>query len=978
MKKTIYLLTAAALMATDAAAQTQTQTPSQEQKPRTSTLQPFSVKDPLAMGRELYHAGQWEAAEYEFDKASHPVSGGGAEEISNLIEAETFATICATRLERPDADKRLRALLERYPASPYTTMVRFMLGVLHYNAGDYAEAMKVFETIQARRLAQPDRDELYFKRGHSYFEEKHFEKARAEFSQVSRIGTFAPHADYYTAYLDYAEGHYTSAKQRFAGIAEHPSYVTLIPYYLVQIAFIEGDYTYVTENIEPLIEQTAMPRRAELAGMAAQSWFRLGDYDKALENVAKYREMGGVVTRMEHYMEGYSLYRAGRYAAAEEHLTAATGADDAISQSSSYHLADIYLHQGDKQRALQSFSIAAASGADKAIAEDAMFNYGKLLFETGGGRFNEAINIINRYITDHPGDAQRTREAREYLVAAYYNASNYEAALLAIMQQPNPDNNVKAALQKIAYYRALEYFNDRNLPEAMRLLGIAAKNRLNARFTALTEFWQGEILFRQGDYTTAIPRYDEYLKLSPTTENQNRLARYNLGYSYFNLGQWAQSRRWFDDCLDRYTAADSFRADALNRLGDISHAEKDYWKAIESYDAAAKVNTPEKYYSAYQRAMMLGLVDRSDRKIESLQTIISSGAGDWVEPAAYELGRYYISLDKYSEGARALVSFIDQYPESQYYLAALSNLGLAYHNLNNETQSLKYYKMIVEKAPYSREAQDALTFIRGIYVDNNDVTGYFDYARASGAPTTVDEAQKDSLNFVTAERIYLSGDRERAIKALEEYTGGDVRGQYLPTAMTYLAGLYYNTGRWEDAANTYRRSVGMATDPASKTRALDGYVSSVIASKNPDRIKAMAEEIAAQPATSPKSRTDAVFAKAGVLRAEGRRLEAVDIYRTLAKEPRTEQGAESSYRVIEYLYETGDYRRAEEAVFAFSQAGTQHNYWLGEAFLTLGDIYVREGDTFQARATFQSIVDGYSPADDGIIAEAKERIASLK
>ena len=36
------------------------------------------------------------------------------------------------------------------------------------------------------------------------------------------------------------------------------------------------------------------------------------------------------------------------------------------------------------------------------------------------------------------------------------------------------------------------------------------------------------------------------------------------------------------------------------------------------------------------------------------------------------------------------------------------------------------------------------------------------------------------------------------------------------------------------------------------------------------------------------------------------------------------------------------------------------------------------GDAFQARATYQSVVDGYSPADDGIVAEAKEKIAKME
>ena len=46
--------------------------------------------------------------------------------------------------------------------------------------------------------------------------------------------------------------------------------------------------------------------------------------------------------------------------------------------------------------------------------------------------------------------------------------------------------------------------------------------------------------------------------------------------------------------------------------------------------------------------------------------------------------------------------------------------------------------------------------------------------------------------------------------------------------------------------------------------------------------------------------------------------------------------------------------------------------------MTLGDIYRDTGDDFQARATYQSVVDGYTPANDGIVDEARERIANLK
>lgn len=76
---------------------------------------------------------------------------------------------------------------------------------------------------------------------------------------------------------------------------------------------------------------------------------------------------------------------------------------------------------------------------------------------------------------------------------------------------------------------------------------------------------------------------------------------------------------------------------------------------------------------------------------------------------------------------------------------------------------------------------------------------------------------------------------------------------------------------------------------------------------------------------------------------------------------KTSEGAESAYRVIESAFRAGDTARAEKLVLDFSDKGTPHAFWLAKSFLVLGDIYVQKGDMFQARATYQSIVDGYTP-----------------
>lgn len=990
MRKTLFMI-AASVFASIAAAQ-------------------VADKDHYTTAKQLYDAGRWSAAQYELSAAA---AGLSADELPRRIEIETLYAFCASKLEQPDAGGLLAGLLAAYPDSPYSNEVRFRAGAFEYGAGRYAQALELLQGVDPKRLDPADADEYRFKTGHSFFILDDYDNALKYLSRVERHSPYGPHADYYMAYMDYRRGNYAAAKQTFFDLSSNQAYAKIVPYYLLQIEFMEGNYRYVTEQGEQLAAQAAMPRKAELTRMLAEAWFHLKGYEKTLDYMKRYRELGGTMGREEFYLEGFSLYSEGRWAEAIESLSKAAGADDRLSQNASYHLADAYLRTGDKQRAMQSFSIASSQGYDEAIAEDALFNYGKLQYELGGGRFNEAVNVLNRYLNLYP-NSPRVHQVREYLISAYYNSQNYEAAYNAIMQYPDPDNNIKAALQKITYFRGLEFWNEGNAAEAMKLLNVSSNYRFNTKYTALAAFWLGEILYSQRGYIDAIPRYEEYLRLSPTSEPENVMARYNLGYANFNLQQWDRSLSWFDDFLDRYAGADSYRADALNREGDIHHARREYWKAIESYDKAAAVGTEEKYYSAYQRALMLGLVDRPDRKIENLQEIIRKGEGHYVEDASYELGRTYIARDRYADGANTLVQFITKYPKSEYYLPALSNLGLAYLNMGDRTQSMKYYKMIVDHAPRSREAQDALAGIRGLYIDSNDVDSYFAYAEKSGVRTDTGEAHRDSLSFIAAEKIYLSGDSRAAVPALEGYIRGHADGYHLPDALYFLAdaqsangdnaaaiaslrqlsGLKFNdyTQRglqrladiafrekhYSEAAEAYRSLSRSTTDPDTVARALEGYVASVIAHADDNMIMAMADEVSTLGGVPEKSVRQARFAKANIFRREGRTSEAVQIYKQLAGDVKTPEGAESAYRVIESLYNDGYYKEAEDAVFALSEQNPPHSYWLGEAFLTLGDIYVKRGDMFQARATYQSIVDGYSPVDDGIVAAAQERIANLR
>jgi hypothetical protein len=83
--------------------------------------------------------------------------------------------------------------------------------------------------------------------------------------------------------------------------------------------------------------------------------------------------------------------------------------------------------------------------------------------------------------------------------------------------------------------------------------------------------------------------------------------------------------------------------------------------------------------------------------------------------------------------------------------------------------------------------------------------------------------------------------------------------------------------------------------------------------------------------------------------------------------------------LIQDCYDRGDFEAVETKVYAFSEAGTSHMYWLAKSFIVLGDSFVEREELKQAKATFESIRDGYEPqnAQDDVQSNVEVRLKRL-
>ncbi|MBQ5753471.1 MAG: tetratricopeptide repeat protein [Alistipes sp.] len=965
----------------------------------------------LSRAVSLLEKERWSDARHEFERLREIVASDDEGAVQSI---EYGLTVCAARLDDNVAVQRMQDFLSRYPGSVYAADVHFLLALHYCENDDFVGAKREFVAVPYKSLTAADKERYDVRMGYIEFLEGNHQLAFDYFARVPATSDYRDHATYYKSYIYYLRNDYDSAWSGFMSLKDSDAYAKVVPYYILQIEFARGNYKYVVRECDALIQGAADTERLELIRIAAESWYRLEGYNKALQYIAIFARSGGKMEREENYILGYSAYRTADYATAVEPFKSVCKGDDSLAQNASYHLADCYIKLGDKRLAAYSFAMAADEKYANEIAEDALFNYGKLLFETGGGTFNESINVLTRYVTKYPS-SPRAQEARELLIAAYYNSHDYDMAYRAIRSFPSPDGNLKTALQKITYFKGLEQYKAGEYVAAREALEESQAVGVSPKYGALSSFWLGEIAYKTGDYKGAVEKYNYYVKRAPRTEREYKMALYNLGYAHMALNNMPQAKSSFEGFLWLYKDGDSYRADGYNRLGDVHYLQRDYDAAVKSYEKADALNTEEQYYACYRRAVALGLVSGGvPKKIEALKTILKSGDGDYVDDAGYELGRTYVASERYKDGATVLEDLVARYPSSPYYTPAMLDLGLIYFNLGRTERSLACYDKIISVAPQSAAAKDAMQSVREIYVSRGDVASYFAYAERTGVECDLSVMTRDSLTFRAAQKVYLASRHTEAVEQLENYLHHYPRGYYVDDALFCLSDSYlkcdsldravermkvlaerpknsytvtvleklgevtFDNRMYAESATAFRRLYDVADNVADRTAAATKYVKATVADGEQERVLAMSADVEQMTDVDNGARRSARFAKANVLSARGDKDEPLAIYKELSVASVADrEGAESAYNVIRATYESGDAVKAENLIYDLADKKTPQTYWLGRAFVILGNIYADKGDAFQARATYQSIIDGYMPADDGVVDEAKRCMEKL-
>lgn len=923
-----------------------------------------------------------------------------------------YEVLCAVKMRTEGYPLLISEYDRRYPSSVLTPHIRFENARLLFDAGNYGEATLEFSKVNTAVLDAKQTAEYIFKCGYCEFALGRHQEALQFFMILEALdfSEYTAPGRYLTGIIYYDDSRFAEAEASFWKASPDPRFTQLCEFYIVDCEFNQKNYAFAVREGERIYQAAPAERRERLARIISESSLILGDNDKAREYYEEFsrKEMN----RKDYFYAGSVLYSVHDYHGAIENYTCMADRSDSLGQIANYHLGNAYVHTRNQVAAMAAFYDASNVDFDPQITEDAAFNYAKLALD-----LNKDTRGFTRYI-ERWSTRKRGNAIYSYMALAALYDRDYAGAVAAYDNiddlSPDMQNNYTKAnflrgeqlfaggsyRDAVPYFRATAYY----LPKTDRL-------------NQFSRYWMAEACYRSGDYATAERTFMELYNADALDGSKEGASlAYNVAYSCFKQRDYDGAARWFDICIS--DGDPKYREDAMVRRADCDFGRRDYKAAVTSYQRViSEYFTPDNVYPYYQQAISYGLSGDKKRKVSTLLHIEdASPSAPMYADAVYELGKAQMDLKNNNDAIRTFTRLKNTVPDKICSAKALIGMGMVYRNMSQYEKSLECYKQVVSDLPQSEYAEESMLAIESIYRKMKRPDKFLEYVEANSLNAAKSDAEKEKMYFNTAEQMYLAGNYVEAINSLGKFmqsypqsadmlkaefylaecyrSSGDKEkacdhyaksmdagsaGSFAEMSMLRYAQLSYELERYRDAYKGYSSLLATTKIDGNREEAREGMMRSAYRSKDYDSAISASDAVAANSAAGSALRREAEYVKAKSCLAMSRRDEAMKLFASLGANPSTPEGAEGRYMTIQNLYDTGDFDKVEAEVYGFSQTAGSQSYWLAKAYLVLGDSFVERGRYDQAKATFESIRDGYEPSGgfDDVVDNVNKRLSRL-
>lgn len=922
------------------------------------------------------------------------------------INARLYQSLAAIYSGKQNGITMVEDFLNDYPNHPNTSEAQLQVASYLFKNRNFNSALTQLQKIDQTTLSKEQLDLYNVSIGYTYFIKKKFRKAESHLSKVAKGNSIhKPEAKYYLALSHFFQKEYKKALKGFNELMVYKRYSSDVPLFKAQILFNQGKYQEVIDYVEPLLNDKAIQGSAEINQVLGQSYYNLQQYQKALPFLEEYSKRAKGQSPEAQYQLATTQYQLRDYQKAVKSFEKLNIVDDEIGQHALYAMADTHLKLGLKEKAKNGFSRAGKMEYNSVIQEIALFNEAKLSYELG--RNSEALSLTKQFIDDYPNSKFKT-EADEILVDLFLTSNNYKDAYSILKSIKSRSSKLKEAYQKVAYFRAVEFYNNDDYKQAKPLFDEVISHPIDARYVALANYWLGEMAYEVNRYQLSLDYLKKFINASIQKPQQYiDQANYTVGYAYYKQKNYKNALSHFQ----KVQGQSQFYLDAKLRLADSQFALRKLTSAKQNYELVAKSNQIESDYANYQVAILKGLNGQTAEKVSMLRSIFTNNTKSaYADDALFEYGRVFVTQENYPSAKQSFLTLLKEYPKSGQIANTYSQLGLIEYNQKNYTTAIDYYDKVVKDYPNTEEASVALSTIQEIYIEMGQPDAYFAYLK-NVKGVSIDDREQEKIIYQAAESQFKNADCEKATKGFTNYLSKYPSGVYAANAHFYSGECFNQTGQADEAIQQYKLVTQLQTnkfterslirvaryyyrnkqwqnsaDTFSKLLTLQNNAESIYKDEvniglmqcyNQLRLWNKALPFAEYVLTKQRLNT-LLFAEATFVLGVNQYLEsdylnARSSFNQVVSKSTNTFGAESRYLLAKMLYNEALYKKSIEAAYKVSDETPSEDDFVAKSFILIADNYVKLNELFQAKATLDSVLENYTGGDSSILVEAKRK-----
>ncbi|MGM5630484.1 tetratricopeptide repeat protein [Apibacter raozihei] len=722
--------------------------------------------------------------------------------------ASFYDALIGLILQDEGAESNYDAFTVKYPQSALAESAHLQLGNYYLYHQDYSRAVQELSQINIENLPSEKRANQYIKLGYAQFMNQDYAAAEKNLQKGSATDKYKDQVTYLLGHIAYTNGEHIVAKEKFTSLINNPDFTERIKPYLVQIYFNDGEYDSAISEGKSLLSTNKYPElNTEISKIIGESYFRQKNYSAAEPYLKTYVSRSKNPSLSDYYQMGYVLYHDKKYDEAVNYFNKITvGSLSPISQNAYYQLGNSYLKTYRKKEALTAFKAASEMDFDKTIQENAYLNYAKLSYEVGNP-YESTPKVLSNYLRLYP-KSQNTSEINELLLKSFINSGNFAEASELISKIKNKSPEIKLKEQEVAYAYGIQLYNQGKIQEASQEFNKAKSLKNGSEFYARSLYWSAECQYLSGNYKTAIEDLQN-LRNSGITIPESQQISYQEGYSYLKLKDFSSAVTSFQEYLKK--PKEEYKSDAQLRLADAQLGNNNLDQAISLYNQVSQSNNNDSEYSQYQKAIIYGLKNEQKNKISELEKFIKNyPKSDKLTDAYFELGTAYADVEDFTNSNSYFQKVIDISQNNDLVASAYLNKADNYSGLKQYDRAISEYSRIADQYPKTLYAQQAVNGAKSSFIDSGRSSEYENWVKQKGYTLTKSDAEE--ITFISAQKEFLNKNYAASAKNFETFlkkypdTSREITSRY------YLGESYFQLNQTENALNQLKPVASVANE----------------------------------------------------------------------------------------------------------------------------------------------------------------------